>query len=366
MAITLDARPLAAPPPGFIVRALFSLRRFLLRLADRVLPSELAVFERTIGFGETILLREVARLGVADVLSGGPRDAASLARELGVLADPLHRTLRALVQRGVFTMDAAGRFANNHVSRGLLTPMKSFAEYIGERHNLLAWDRFDEVLRSGGDGFTRAYGESLWSWYEKNPAQLARFASMMADRTTGDASAVATACTFAANATVCHVGGGIGTQLSEVLLRHPTLRGVLFDSPRTLERAPALLRARGVQDRVRLEAGNFFEAVPSGADCYLLKNVLHDWGDEPSLRILANVRAAMTPHSKVLIAEALLEKSDTRHPAALADLHMMMLCDGGRERSSEEMRDLLARAGLRVTRIVHTAVFIAVVEAVPL
>lgn len=364
--MSLSPAPLPAPPPAWLVTALLAARRLLLRLADRLLPSHLAAFEHTVGVAETLLLRELARLGVADRLTDGPRSSAQLAADLGVNHDVLHRMLRAASQRGVFSMDAQGLVSNNHVSRGLLSGVgtsRSFAAYLGDRHNLLSWDRLDEVLRAGGDGFSRVHGEGLWTWYETHEAERDLFAAMMADRTIGDAAALATAVPFPAGSTICDVGGGIGTQLSELLVRHPGTRGILFDSPRTLAQARELLAARGVLDRTQLVPGDFFADPPPPADTYLLKNVLHDWGDEPATRLLRRVREAMPPSARLLIAEAVIEPNDARHPAVLADLQMLMLCDGGRERSTAEFQALLSASGLRWRRAVSTSIFLTVIEA---
>ena len=34
---------------------------------------------------------------------------------------------------------------------------------------------------------------------------------------------------------------------------------------------------RGVEDRVRVKGGSFFDSVPSGGDAYVLKWIIHDW-----------------------------------------------------------------------------------------
>ncbi len=52
-----------------------------------------------------------------------------------------------------------------------------------------------------------------------------------------------------------------------------------------------LLAERGLADRIDVVAGDFFEAVPP-ADIYIVSRVLHDWDDQSSLRLLANMAAA--------------------------------------------------------------------------
>ena len=42
-----------------------------------------------------------------------------------------------------------------------------------------------------------------------------------------------------------------------------------------------------------MEAGDFFESVPSGGDCYVLKGVISQLDDAKALALLQNVRQAM-------------------------------------------------------------------------
>jgi hypothetical protein len=56
------------------------------------------------------------------------------------------------------------------------------------------------------------------------------------------------------------------------LAKHPRPKGVLFDLPQAMTDAPARLQALGVEDRVTIQAGNAFEAVPPGADAYILSH----------------------------------------------------------------------------------------------
>ena len=70
-----------------------------------------------------------------------------------------------------------------------------------------------------------------------------------------------------------------------------------------------------------------------------------------TLTILRNVRAAMKPGARLLVLETVLAPGGTPDPSKLADVFMLLL-SGGRERTEEEYRDLLARASLRLDRVV--------------
>jgi hypothetical protein len=279
----------------------------------------------------------------------------------------MHRTMRALALTGVFHRLEDGRYENNRLSRALLrgNPLRTrdFAVYFASASNMRAWLAFDHVLRTAKNGFEHAHGKSVWAWFEEHDEERETFAQAMMGMTTAFAPSIATLYPFAEVKRVCDVGGGRGTLLSEILVRHPHLRGVLCDSPGVLASAERLLRGRAVRDRVDLVPGSFFDSVPAGADVYTLKNILHDWDDERSVKILRVVRAAMQPGQKVLVCEALVERDTHDSLGALADVQMMVVCDEGRERGRAEIGRLFEQSGFELGRVADGGA-IAVVEGV--
>jgi hypothetical protein len=173
----------------------------------------------------------------------------------------------------------------------------------------------------------------------------------MVSMTAADAPMIATLYPFGELARVCDVGGGRGTLLSEILLRHTALRGVLCDGPGVIDSARELFSARGVADRVEFAPGSFFDSVPPGCDAYLFKHVLHDWDDDTCTKLLRVVRAAARPGSRVLICESLVPRTSRDPMTALMDLQMMISCHNGRERTLDEFRSLLEAAGFRLGRV---------------
>jgi hypothetical protein len=204
---------------------------------------------------------------------------------------------------------------------------------------------------------------SIWDYFDEHPADRETFARAMMGVTVQQAPVVARIYPFAELRSICDVGGGSGTLLSEILLRHPNLTGVLFDVPGVISSAERLLRSRGVLERVRLEGGSIFEKVPSGADAYLLKNVLHDWDDARCLHLLGRVREAMAPGQRILLVESLQERNDTKSLTTYADLQMMVQCSEGRERSQEELQALLRDSGFQTGRVFEHPI-ISVIEGV--
>jgi hypothetical protein len=282
--MALTSKRLTAPP-GLAVRAAIALRRSLLRAAEKVIPAHIVLLERVIASTEANMLGEMGRLGVADLLEGGPLSADEIAERTGTDPDALARTMRALVYSGVFARRSDGKFENNRLSRALLDEddtTRAFAVYFASKSNQQAWADFGETLRTGKNAFDRVHATSVWDWFDAHPEERETFARAMMSLTIGEAAGIASAYPFSEAQKVCDVGGGRGTLLSEILLHHPQVQGVLVDAPGVLESAKSLLEARGVRERVDLVPGSFFDSVPSGADIYTLKTVLHDWDDERS------------------------------------------------------------------------------------
>ncbi len=164
--------------------------------------------------------------------------------------------------------------------------------------------------------------------------------------------------------TVIDAGGATGNLLSTILNRYPEPRGILFDLPHAVADAPALIQARGLVDRIRIEAGNFFESVPAGGDAYLLSHIIHDWKDAECLTILGNCRRAMNPDSRLFIVEMVLPTGDTPHPGKMLDINMLTIT-GGMERTEPEYYALLDKAGFQLTQVVPTESVVSVIVASP-
>jgi hypothetical protein len=162
---------------------------------------------------------------------------------------------------------------------------------------------------------------------------------------------------FGRFATVVDVGGGRGAFLRAVLDAHPAMRGTLFDQQHVVDGLDA-------GERCEVVAGSFFEAVPAGADAYLLKAVLHDWEDDEALAILARCRAAIPDHGALLVVERDLGAPNEDADAKLSDLNMLV-GPGGRERTRDEFAALFATGGFALVGATRSAIGLTVFEARP-
>jgi hypothetical protein len=107
-------------------------------------------------------------------------------------------------------------------------------------------------------------------------------------------------------------------------------------------------------DRVELTEGDIFRRIRASANIYLLKWVLHNWDDTTCQAILRRIGAAMPAGATLILIEG-LQHPNTPHRFSMIDLQMLVVTDGGRERSVPELAHLISAAGLRPGRTRRTA-----------
>ena len=336
--------------------------------AAAALPPHVQLVEMVFSFWPPRLLYVAAKLRIADRLAAGAKSAATLAEETGVHAPSLYRLLRTLASLGVFTEQPGQRFALTPLGEALRSDAPGAAHAtvltLGSDFIWQALEQFPYSIETGKTGFEKALGEPIFDWLAKRPEEAALFSETMIGVHGMEPAAVAEAYDFGDLKTIVDVGGGSGNLLTTILQKHPRAHGILFDLPHVVEHARPLIDSRALKDRLTVETGSFFERVPSGGAAYLLSHIIHDWSEDLCLTILGNCRKAMGAEAKLLIIEMVLPAGDAPHPGKMLDM-MMLVGPGGQERSEEEYRDLLAKAGFKLTRVVPTASPVSVVEAIP-
>jgi SAM-dependent methyltransferase len=291
----------------------------------------------------------VAKLGIADLLADGPRPAADLASQTGTDPRALHRVLRVLASEGIFTQTEDGAFALTPLAEPLRSEVAKSSRGMAIMFGEEVFRSFAEIgytLQTGRPAFDKVHGMPFYDYLERNPEAADTFSTAMAVAATPAALAT---CDLGGVRVLADVGGGAGGLLGRFLRAHPRARGILIDLPNAVAHARTRLAVAGVADRVDFVEGSFFDAVPAGADAYVLCRVLHNWPDEDALRLLCGIRSAMAPGGRLFVFEELAGQPDGR-PGTPIDLLMLVMLSGW-DRTEAEYRDLLGAAGFTVTAV---------------
>jgi hypothetical protein len=157
--------------------------------------------------------------------------------------------------------------------------------------------------------------------------------------------------------TIADIGGGIGTQILDILDQHESCRGVLFDQP-------SVLAAVALHPRLQCVSGDFFQQVPTGHDAYMLRWITHDWNDVDAVAILQTIRKAVRPDSTLILVDTVVTDLPESSFAKWVDLFMASAL-GGKERTQEEFGEILSASGFSLREIVPTSSPLSLVLASP-
>lgn len=309
-----------------------------------------------------------AKLGIADHLAEGPKSAVELAVATQTHGPALHRLMRALASRGVFSEDGDARFSLTPSAAPLRTgvdgSLRAFlTTELGEEH-YPAWGNLLHTVKTGETAFDYTFGMPPWDFFARNPENARVFDQGMTNVNGLVNAAVLAAYDFSKIKRLVDVGGGQGSLMASILKANSHLHGIVFDVPHVAEGTKRLIEAEGLSGRCEVVAGSFFETVPEGGDAYLMKWIIHDWDDERALTILKNCRQAVTSDGKLLLIEAILPPANQHAFSKFMDLNMLVMT-GGRERTEAEYRALFEVSGFRLSRVVSTQSEFKVIEAGP-
>ncbi len=309
-------------------------------------------------------------LEVADRIDMTPRPAAELARECGADADKLTRLLRALAAFGLFAVSEDDLVSHTEDSRFLrkdsVPTLHYAARYYGMPSSWAVWGAAGRAITTGQAPFELEYGRSFFDHLAQDPEEAAIFDAFMQHSPDDRHAAVAEAYDFSQAGIVVDVGGGNGGAAGRRACRKPeAARHPARSGRRGLGRRRGAGQPR--QTGCSIEAASFFEFIPAGGDVYTLSQILHDWNDERCAEILARCRAAIKPAGRLLIIERVLDRVPDKSNAMnfLADMHMMMLFPGARERTLPEFAALLRKAGFAEPTLIATRSAFSIVEARP-
>jgi precorrin-6B methylase 2 len=321
-------------------------------LSDADLDAALEL-ARLADLARPIAIRAVAMLGVADAVAAEPRSVDAVASDLGVDPGALDRLMAAACPAGVFEHAGPGHYRLGPVGTVLREdhPLSMRHAFSLGPCEVAAWSGLHHCLRTGASAFAFVHGESHRSYRARHEAEDIRMDRAHQAATRLDALTLSRAYPWGASSHVVDVGGGTGMLAAALLRAFPHLTATVLDLPRMVARAGPVLEAAGVAERCHLVGGDFFDAVPAGADLYVLKAVVGGWDDESTRSILATVRVAMRDDSRLLLIEPISEGSAFA-TGNVVQLQSMVLY-GGRDRTVAEYAELADAAGLQVCSVVR-------------
>ncbi|MEU5920003.1 methyltransferase [Streptomyces sp. NPDC047141] len=303
-------------------------------------------------------VRVAATLRLVDHLRDGATTVGELAARTGTHAPTLARLVRHLVVTGVLAGEGDGDGGTLRPTRlGLLladdhpAQQRAWLDLRGAIARAdLAFAGLLDAIRTGRPAYQDRFGRPFWEDLSAEPELADSFDALMSCDEDLAYEAPVAALDWTDTRHVLDVGGGDGALLAAAARTAPKLRGTLVELPGPAARARRRFAGAGLDDRLAVVDGSFFDPLPGGADTVLLSFVLLNWSDEDVLAVLRRCVEALEPGGRVVVLDRADRAGDgsDRFFSTLLDLRMLVFM-GGRVRTRDEVVRLAADAGLALT-----------------
>lgn len=304
---------------------------------------------------KTSAMTSAAELGVFHHLHTQPCTAADAATALSTSSTGMERLLFALESFGLVHRGLDGRYHNSRFVEAHFTPA-ALADFTpgllwnAEAARLML--NLTDAIKNGGPA------ESMWSMMERRPGMGALFSAYMEAFARYLSPDLVKALPMPAGATrLLDIGGSHGLHSAALCERYPELHATVFDFATSLEHTPRVIEQHGLQERMRLQAGNAVTDDFShpdtngngGYDVVLLLSVLHNQTEAQAKDIIRRAGKALNPGG-VLVVHEYFHDANNPQPYTSSFLLTLLVEVGTSLQTPENLRTWLAEAGCGAIR----------------
>jgi C-methyltransferase len=288
-------------------------------------------------YWDFLTMRTACQLDIFDLIADGTTSARDLCQKTA--ADPLALSHLLAALQDLQLLKISKRQQIKCTKLGLLLTQKSpnslkNACLLWAQEHLAAWANLAHTIRTGKPSFEQIYAQPFFDYLQTQPEKLQNYQLAMRDYARDDYRRIAKIADFAQHTHIIDVGGGTGELISRIAKACPKTHCTLFDLPQVVE------LSHNPPQNLHIEAGSFFEPLPTPADAIILARVLHDWDDDKANQILAVCHNALSSDSRLYVLEIMQEKVQ----AHALSLNMMLMCQS-HERTSQQYKKLLKNNG---------------------
>lgn len=317
------------------------------------------------GFMTAQVLAVAADIGLLRALITGGCFTDDLASGVRIPRRRLLRLLRALAALDVISHEAlTDQWSLTETARDAVGSGECFEAYArlitGAYYQ--AWGRLGDALVTGRAGAELATGRPLWQALAEDARVADAFATMMRCNNEASVDRLFDTFDFPDEGRLVDVGAGDATFTCQLLNRSSALTAIAFESPGQVQYCRRTVERHALTDRCTCVSGDFRLSLPTGADTYVLRSVLHNWPDADALAILNACAVAMGLRGRLLVIERLAPEGGSSLDESLRDL-MMLALFGSEDRAGADYKALFARAGLELVSFNHNPDGLSVLAA---
>ena len=297
------------------------------------------------GHAEARIVQSAVELAIFDALENAPLAAQAVAKRLELEPKATELLLNALVSLELLHKQA-DLFSLAEVAKSYL--VKSSPRYVGgmihfESSLWNCWEQLPQAIRAGKSVRPA-------NMYQDDPAETETFINAMDSlvKARGDSEIVANAVEWSAVGELLDVGSGPATYPIALCKQFPKLRATIVDLPATLNITQRFVRESGMEDRIRMIAGDYrSDPIRGTYDVVFLSNIIHGEDYQKNEALIGKLAKNIKPSGRMMIKDHILD-DDRVNPAvgAIFSLLMLLTTAGGRCYSFSEIKNWMHRADL--------------------
>lgn len=270
----------------------------------------------------------------------------------------------ALVALGFLERDGdgpEGRYRNTPETAAFLD--RASPKYIGGMPKMLDarlfgfWNDLGTALKTGKpQNEVKHSGKPMFEELYADEARLGTFLDAMTGLQATNFQALAEKFDFSRYKTVSDIGGALALLSRIVGAEHEHLTFTSFDLPAVAPHARKHVEEAGMEDRIEVVSGDFFEDDLPEGDVVTMGNILHDWNLEKKKILIRKAYEALPEGGAFIAVENIID--DARRENAfglLMSLNMLIEFGDAFDYTGADFREWCGEAGFREFDLISLA-----------
>ena len=315
-------------------------------------------------FWYSAILRAGIKLDVFCVLENAQATAGEVAQRIGGSPRYVEAFLESCSVLGLLEREE-GKYCNSALTSQFL--VKGKPEYVGDHalhhtNTWASWGRLDELIIEGKTllPYETGYVDADTYWRDYMVGQHNR-------ATSGQAQQLVKNVDLKGKHKLVDLGGGAASYSIALCEAFPQLTAVVVDHKEPLSIAKPLVKEHGLEQRVSLLEGNFFEAVlGNDYDVALISGVVLIRPESDCRAVIQLAYDVLAPGGMVIVQDYMrIDPTPARKRLdTMEDLYVLVVFNpGARDRDGEEVVSWLEDTGFRNTKLIPLPTQLALVTA---
>lgn len=111
-----------------------------------------------------------------------------------------------------------------------------------------------------------------------------------------------------------------------------------------------------MSERLRFQAGDFFNEELPKVDVLTMGHILHDWGREEKKMLVAKAYRALTPGGSLVVYDSIIDDDRSKNVfGLLMSLNMLIETPAGFDYTGADCMEWMKEAGFREAHVEHLA-----------